>query len=843
MLNPSKIKPVAITQKIKTFPKIQKQPSIYKLLLRKEKFKALHKPKNNELSSNSFNFAISEEKEDKEETIKNNETIRNNKKPKLPKEIKIINISLIPSSKYSQTERGCDIFKEHYYNKHNPLNSYGNKYKVVSNTEFDGLSKEELFYREKEFDLIFENKILNKKQNTNIKQIQYIANKLSVEKKSRNSRKFGKYNYRTSNSIHLRAFSFDMLKHNNNNNLNITHNSSFNNSSTSLFLHRIKHIKTKRYKKEEDIFKSKTKVPTLKYPIIMNNILQYINGIIEMFLMKINMTCKNNLNKKVFVIVNGVVVINYMKVPGIVVEIPKAEMLQNEPIKKRKILLKSFLLFCNLHLSQYTKCNFTYVMNKKGDFVYDLADIDDKSDNYIFVSTNSIFKGISLPSSDSIFKTYQQYYKIKHQEDLENDLQNALHSSDEDEDENRNRKSFEKNIVSEIFFGDKRKNGMNRKYLKKKKLLNKNNILRRIKSTNNIDDFSNNNDYIYFSDNEQRKKEIKINDEILSQVNNNNIDKSNFLFIKLYNDIYDKRISRLTNKLKFSSNNKNYDISTLSTPETTKKYLTSRNEYKTFFPVSSPVPVYKHSFLKIQQHFHNNSKNRSFHIRQNINKMKNFFTHNTKRINLQYPHLFQYNIPNILNSKPFTKNDRSNLFFLFTQFKYLAVLYLDLSHNYQKHFEGIDFEIFRSFLREFNRENISLIQQIFTKINKSESGFMTLDEFLEGMTLMNKEEFREQIEFFISVFDQCGKGYFTFKDVKDISRISLKRLMRDNGDNVKEKELLNELGDYFAMFIYDLVEIKYEDKLTAEQLRQAVHTNNFEKLEYIKTFCCCQKIY
>jgi hypothetical protein len=34
-----------------------------------------------------------------------------------------------------------------------------------------------------------------------------------------------------------------------------------------------------------------------------------------------------------------------------------------------------------------------------------------------------------------------------------------------------------------------------------------------------------------------------------------------------------------------------------------------------------------------------------------------------------------------------------------------------------------------------------------------------------------------------------------------------------------------------------------EDKLTAEQLRQAVHTNNFEKLEYIKTFCCCQKIY
>ena len=137
------------------------------------------------------------------------------------------------------------------------MNSCGNKYKVVSNTEFDGLSKDELFYREKELDLIFENKILNKKQNTNIKQIQYIANKLSVEKKSRNSRKFGKYNYRTSNSIHLRAFSFDILKHNNTNNLNITHNSSFNNSSTSLFLHRIKHIRTKRYKKEENILNPK----------------------------------------------------------------------------------------------------------------------------------------------------------------------------------------------------------------------------------------------------------------------------------------------------------------------------------------------------------------------------------------------------------------------------------------------------------------------------------------------------------------------------------------------------------------------------------------------------------
>ena len=94
--------------------------------------------------------------------------------------------------------------------------------------------------------------------------------------------------------------------------------------------------------------------------------------------------------------------------------------------------------------------------------------------------------------------------------------------------------------------------------------------------------------------------------------------------------------------------------------------------------------------------------------------------------------------------------------------------------------------------------------------------------------------------FFIKVFDTNNKGYSTFEQVKTISKISLKRLMKNQNN---EGEVLNEISEFFAKYIYSLAHIDINKGLEISKLKDAVNNNNkLDIVDYFKTFCCCKKL-
>lgn len=206
------------------------------------------------------------------------------------------------------------------------------------------------------------------------------------------------------------------------------------------------------------------------------------------------------------------------------------------------------------------------------------------------------------------------------------------------------------------------------------------------------------------------------------------------------------------------------------------------------------------------------------YVELNKKKHDNIYYDIEKKVNSSIPTLFNFNIPKILDK--YKNFSRTELYDLFVQYKVIMKISLALKKDRSIAHKGIDFLGFYKGVPQMSNESTELAYKIFDVINESKSNYLSLDEFLKGMSVIKSEEISDKIDMFFKIIDSDGNGQLSWDEVYDISMMSLKRSLVV--DDEKSEGLIEELAEYFADLIFRLVDIDKEDEIPLPKIKEVI---------------------
>lgn len=190
-----------------------------------------------------------------------------------------------------------------------------------------------------------------------------------------------------------------------------------------------------------------------------------------------------------------------------------------------------------------------------------------------------------------------------------------------------------------------------------------------------------------------------------------------------------------------------------------------------------------------------------------------------KKVNSTIPTLFSFNIPKILEKyKNFT---RSELYDLFVQYKVIVKISMAFNKDRSIANKGINFMGFYKGVPQIINESTELAYKIFNVINESKTNYLSLDEFLKGMSVNKSEEISDKIDEFFKIIDSDGNGQLSWDEVYEISMMSLKRSLVV--DEEKSEGLVKELAEYLADLIFKLVDVDINEEIPLPKIKEELN--------------------
>ena len=486
------------------------------------------------------------------------------------------------------------------------------------------------------------------------------------------------------------------------------------------------------------------------------------------------------------------------------------------------------------------------IFKKDRNIITDFGHLSE-NDKYIYVSNKSIFEGLLFPLNKNLIHTYFQHFQEKEVDKFY--FNESSYDSKSFTDKNDTTKNNDD--IYDLFFNKKKEHIKNFKKIKK---YNKNKKINLNASfTSGIDSYENDDDkyeYIYYSDNERRKKNIEQNENNIFTKNiNDNIN----LYIQAQNQIYDKKIDALISQLSNKSRKNFYNLKkkyNKATDELIKDYLTEKNMpdkniLKHDTPKKLTYQAIIDAFNLLRVHDKTIDINKFVktrkgdplylpYVEKNImdNTSKYYFSR--AKLDKEYPSTLSYNFPKIVEKGK--KYTLSELVKYYTKFKSLLNLWLNM-HPFANVAEyGIDFDTFFSCTEDICEEEEIFVKKIFNRINNGTSGILSLEDYVDGLIALNRDVLTEQIEFFLKVFNSKDKTYFNYKEILDISKLSIKRLIKIENKFVVDA-VSEDLGGYLADFIFKLCDSKKEKGIKIKKLKDVLK-NDKENGEFLKLFMC-----
>ena len=576
----------------------------------------------------------------------------------------------------------------------------------------------------------------------------------------------------------------------------------------------------------------------VNYPDFLNNskngeVLPKVNNI------KNKKMKKNKYEKrKIYVIKDSIIISNPSNIPGFFAEIPSIKEMKSFSIQKRMLIMRQFFEFASDKFR--THLSFKYIFCKDRTCLIDFADLPENQ-KYIFVSSTSIFQGLSIPLNKNIIQLYLKHF-------TEEETDNFYFNDSSNEDSMENDKSFKKkDDIYDIFLNENKK--FENSKIFQKKLKRKKNNQKKLNSSFTFGIEENNYEYIYYSDDEKRKKDFHENHYKYFK---NKLD----FYIKSQNELFDNRIKELLSKLK---TNKDGSIKNI---QKYKKFKKTKNELVQCYLTEKNIP--KKNMLKNQ--FENKplkgqdiidafnllkNKEQSININKFIKVKKSSYSnfpfiiknikdnsckycYNRKKTDSEYPTILSYNLPMIVETHP--KYSLIDLIKYYTKFKSLVNLWFNMHTNADVVQYGIDFETFHRCTEDICDEEEILVKKIYDKINSGTSGVLSLEDYVDALTTMNSNDILDQIEFFMRVFNSKDKDVFNYKDILEICKISIKRLIRSKNNEETENVVL-ELGNYLAEYIFKICESDKNVGVKIDKLKNIL-MNDTKNIEYLRLFMC-----
>lgn len=551
----------------------------------------------------------------------------------------------------------------------------------------------------------------------------------------------------------------------------------------------------------------------------LRNILSIPSNLIDIYkreiidkCLKYDYTAQSKNKKKLFVIVNGTVILNTNHIPGFMIEITLPSIVKQKMNEEsRKKIFASFLKSCNEIINP--KKPMRNVYSQQFDIIFDLCDLKDE-DKYAFVSYGNIFEGISIPIS-VLFKYHTKSIQQKKEKRVFY------------EDKTKNNDIIVKNSKLE---NDSLKNFTRRKFksiMTKKEDLNKSFCF-------NYKYESERENYFYYSENEERKKkltnlsnskEIKTLIDLFISFNNKKC-KS-----KIYHCIFDQtknvnlqkiilknipktNASRMNDYIKQNHLNPliqycspEKQLTTIANNDTDSKHnkLTQSEFLKGLLVIKQENPNIDLSNLYLKT-----SKEISEEKKRKLNNMtfNNEIRLNDKKVNKAYPHLLSFNIPKLESTLNLT---RAEMYHFFTQFKSIINFWININDFGTTSLRGIDFESFIHFVPDVCNEIPVLAYEIFKQINKSQYGLITLVDYLKGMVNRTKHK-DDEVDLFLKLLDPHKKQSFGYHQIREIFKLSIRNHMLK-----KSKVINNEIENLLS---HELTKSLFEDaqKLLNEEI-------------------------
>ena len=516
-----------------------------------------------------------------------------------------------------------------------------------------------------------------------------------------------------------------------------------------------------------------------------NTINNYLNTLPkEKFISKIEN------NKKIFVILDGTVILSHNYIKGTFCDIPTIDYLKKLNLNKRFKIYRKFLTDCSIQLNVRDRLDYIYLTD--GTYIKDLIDIP-KNEKCLILSFNWNFRGISFYN-----KKYQQEFKKKI-------------------------KIEEKGNKSKL----KKKYEFKKIKKKKKYLLNQS-------YTFGLDDIDDKEIYCYYSDTDEKRTKIKLLKDTL------NISKYHH-FAEYHNNNLNKKIENLhleqMKKIK-NFNSKQIDETSLKgLKKLIKNYNTIRgreNKISVNYMLNPP----KTKKINIKRDFDTikfyGIKTRDKLEQEIFDYKANYEYRADYEVEKNYPDLIAYNIPSILEDYP--KLQRRELFDIFIQFKNLLKFCVSYSKNIDTIKSGIDFTTFVLCNRKINSQGRKLARKIFNAFNLIGNGYLNFDEYFIGLMHLRSKDLNQRYEIFLKIIDTDGNQKLSFYEVYDLSTASLKRTIGE--DYSKDaRDVIRNLGDFFAKLIFQLVDMPLNSEIPISLIKKKILEGG-EAASYLEMLIC-----
>ena len=537
----------------------------------------------------------------------------------------------------------------------------------------------------------------------------------------------------------------------------------------------------------------------------------FIKYIIEKFVdNNNNILPKDNKHRIIYIILNGSMIINYNKIQGHFINIlTKKEFKKLSKEKRAKYMKNLLITFQNIfELKKPIKSIFS--PDKK--LILDLLEIK-KEYKYIYISNSIICKGISILTTPNLVDLYNTEF-------LHYLNQKAINLS-----KNKNEINIKKYKISKISFGIKEKKE----------------ILKPHYSFSSGENEIETNNYIYYSDDEERKNKA------CKEIEDNCLFKNDF-YIYINEKRINEKIKNLKTKLNFKKHfnlKESYDNYHISFDKLINRYKKELSKKLGIKPMifKSEIDKNKDYDFEDMDHQFNKLYLKRQSSKDQLNKKlnKNYYYNVDRNVAKYYAYFILYNIPKLLAE--YKNYTRKRLFEIFTQFKDLMALSFSLNKNEFILKNGIDFNTFWNCIEELTDERENFAKKLFSQVNKSNSSLLNIEDFIKGMYFIKNSEITEKLELFLKSLDISGKGEINYKEAIEISKESILRNLIELNTNEENDIILNDLSTFFANFIFKLVGVEKDKSIKISDLKKAIIEGNNENngVEYLEMFCGANK--
>ena len=222
------------------------------------------------------------------------------------------------------------------------------------------------------------------------------------------------------------------------------------------------------------------------------------------------------------------------------------------------------------------------------------------------------------------------------------------------------------------------------------------------------------------------------------------------------------------------------------------------------------------------------------------NAKQETFYHNLQRnVDKFYPHFLIFNIKKMLSL--YKNFDRKQLYQIFAIYKDLVSLCYATNKDELILKNGIDFATFWKCVNDISVEKKKFVEKLFMQINRNKSRLLTMNDFFEGMSFIQNTELKEKLDLFLKALDETGKGNLLYDEVKNICKDSIKRNLFDESQSNDEYALV-ELSEFFADFIFKLLNNPLDEPLKLEDIKNAIIQGSVET-QYLEMFCGGNKVH